>query len=247
MNIWSDIMLNLLFNLEISKEFILIFSCIIILMIIGFVVYYLISSKKKEDKEIDNIISNMVQERKEGKEQVEEVDDKTKELEEVLEKMQKDLEAKPVDVVANFEREQEEKAIISYSELVKTLKKGVPEEEKTLDILVDEIKTSAASNENKSDKKFKNTDFISPVYGKMEEHLDYPKVNSFKQEDDIKEYLDNFDKQIKDYKLDDYLEEFNNNNDVNTLEQTLDMEPISVEIKKNEDFLKALKEFRENL
>ena len=240
-------MLNLLFNLEISKEFILIFSCIIILMIIGFVVYYLISSKKKEDKEIDNIISNMVQERKEGKEQVEEVDDKTKELEEVLEKMQKDLEAKPVDVVANFEREQEEKAIISYSELVKTLKKGVPEEEKTLDILVDEIKTSAASNENKSDKKFKNTDFISPVYGKMEEHLDYPKVNSFKQEDDIKEYLDNFDKQIKDYKLDDYLEEFNNNNDVNTLEQTLDMEPISVEIKKNEDFLKALKEFRENL
>lgn len=240
-------MLNLLFNLEISKEFILIFSCIIILMIIGFVVYYLISSKKKEDKEIDNIISNMVQERKEGKEQVEEVDDKTKELEEVLEKMQKDLETKPVDVVANFEREQEEKAIISYSELVKTLKKGVPEEEKTLDILVDEIKTSAASNENKSDKKFKNTDFISPVYGKMEEHLDYPKVNSFKQEDDIKEYLDNFDKQIKDYKLDDYLEEFNNNNDVNTLEQTLDMEPISVEIKKNEDFLKALKEFRENL
>ena len=82
----------------------------------------------------------------------------------------------------------------------------------------------------------------------MNEHLDYPKVNSFKQEDDIKEYLDNFDKQIKDYKLDDYLEEFNNNSsDVNTLEQTLDMEPISSEIKQNEEFLKALKEFRENL
>ena len=241
-------MLNLLFSLEISKEFILIFSCIIILIVIGFVVYYLISSKKKEDKEIDSIISNMVQERKERKEQVEEVDDKTKELEEVLEKMQKDLEAKPVDVVANFEREQEEKAIISYSELVKTLKKGTPVEEKTLDILVDEIKTAAASNENKNDKKFKNTDFISPVFGKMNEHLDYPKVNSFKQEDDIKEYLDNFDKQIKDYKLDDYLEEFNNNSsDVNTLEQTLDMEPISAEIKQNEEFLKALKEFRENL
>ena len=82
----------------------------------------------------------------------------------------------------------------------------------------------------------------------MNEHLDYPKVNSFKQEDDIKEYLDNFYKQIKDYKLDDYLEEFNNNSsDVNTLEQTLDMEPISAEIKQNEEFLKALKEFRENL
>ena len=81
----------------------------------------------------------------------------------------------------------------------------------------------------------------------MEEHLEYPKVNSFKQDDEVGEYLEDFDKKISDYKLDDYLEEFNSNIEINTLEQTLDMEPISNEIKKNEDFLKALKEFRENL
>lgn len=240
-------MLNILLNLNINNEVILILCCLVLLAIVLYVVFHIISSRKKEEKEIDNIISSMVQERKEGKEPVEEVDDKTKELEEVLEKMQKDLEAKPVDVVANFEREQEEKAIISYSELVKTLKKGPVEEEKTLDILVDEIKEAAANNETKEDKKFKNTDFISPVYGKMEEHLDYPKVGSFKQNDDIEECLEDFDKKISDYKLDDYLEEFNNNVEVNTLEQTLDMEPISAEIKKNEEFLRALKEFRENL
>lgn len=240
-------MLNMLLNLNINNELILILACSILLIIVLLFVFHMISSRKKEEKEIDNIISNMVQERKEGKEQVEEVDDKTKELEDVLEKMQKDLEAKPIDVVANFEREQEEKAIISYTELVKTLKKGPSEEEKTLDILVDEIKEAASNNESKEDKKFKNTDFISPVYGKMEEHLEYPKVNSFKQDDEIGEYLEDFDKKISDYKLDDYLEEFNSNIEINTLEQTLDMEPISAEIKKNEDFLKALKEFRENL
>lgn len=240
-------MLNILLNINISNEVLLIFSCLILLIILSVVIFNIVKSKRKEDKEIDNIISSMVQERKEPKEEVEQVDDKTKELEDVLEKMQKDLEAKPVDVVASFEKEQEEKAIISYSELVKTLKKGQPEEEKTIDILVDEIKEAASSNESTYDKKFKNTDFISPVYGKMDEHLDYPKVSSFKKEEDINEYLENFDKQINDYKLDDYLEEFNENKKIDSLEQTLDMEPISAEMKKNEDFLKALIDFRENL
>lgn len=240
-------MLNILLNINISNEVLLIFSCLILLIILSVVIFNIVKSKRKEDKEIDNIISSMVQERKESKEEVEQVDDKTKELEDVLEKMQKDLEAKPVDVVASFEKEQEEKAIISYSELVKTLKKGQPEEEKTIDILVDEIKEAASSNESTYDKKFKNTDFISPVYGKMDEHLDYPKVSSFKKEEDINEYLENFDKQINDYKLDDYLEEFNENKKIDSLEQTLDMEPISAEMKKNEEFLQALIDFRENL
>lgn len=238
-------MLNILLNL--NNDIILISFCSILLLIFLIVIISIIKSKRKEDKEIDDIISNMVQERKKISEEPEMVDDKTKELEDVLEKMQKDLEAKPVDVVASFEKEQEEKAIISYKELVKTLKKSQPEEEKTIDILVDEIKEAANSYENAYDKKFKNTDFISPVYGKMDEHLDYPKVSSFKKEEDINEYLDNFDKQINNYKLDDYLEEFSENKKIDTLEQTLDMEPISSELKKNEEFLKALIDFRENL
>lgn len=250
-------MLNLLVSINISDEVLLLIICLIMISIASFVVFNNIKVKRKEDKEIDSIISNMVKERKEP--QVEEdVDDKTKELEDVLEKMQKDLEAKPSDVVETFEREQEEKAIISYTELVKTLKKGNYDEEKTIDILVDEIKEAALNNETKTstlnnrikeDKKFKNTDFISPIYGKMEEHLDYPKVCSFKKDEEIDEYLDNFDKKLDDYNLNEYIEEFNsdNNVEINTLENTLDIDPINSEIKKNEEFLSALKEFRQNL
>lgn len=239
-------MLNILLNININDELILIITCAVLLLAALVVVISIIRNRRKEDKEIDQIISNMVKERKEATEE-EVVDDKTKELEEVLEKMQKDLEAKPTDVVANFEKEQEDKAIISYTELVKTLKKG-NEEEKTLDILVDEIKETASSSEVKEEKKFKNTDFISPVYGKMNEKLEYPKVKS-SQNIDLNEYLDDMEQKINNYRLEDYLEEFNfeNNMEIDSLEQTLDMEPISLEIKQNEEFLKALKEFRENL
>ena len=40
----------------------------------------------------------------------------------MLEKMQEDLDKKPEDVVTNFENEQEEKAIISYQELLDSIK-----------------------------------------------------------------------------------------------------------------------------
>ena len=49
--------------------------------------------------------------------------------------------------------------------------------------------------------------------------------------------------------IDDYLDEFDfkNNMEVDSLEKTLNMPPISADIKKNDEFLKALKEFRKNL
>ena len=181
--------------------------------------------------------------------------------------MQKDLEATPEEVVDNFEREQEEKAIISYQELVRQLKKGKKEENvikvdedtltgnKSLNELVDEIKNPtreikelevSKEKELSDTKKFRNTDFISPIYGKMEDKLEYPKVKSFAR-NDIQTKLDEFDEKYGEYNIESYLKEFKNDTNLNTLEQTLDMEPISNEVKQNEDFLKALKEFRENL
>ena len=46
-----------------------------------------------------------------------------------------------------------------------------------------------------------------------------------------------------------YLNEFKTDSNIriDSLEQTLDLGPITAEIKKNEEFLQALKEFRENL
>ena len=41
--------------------------------------------------------------------------------------------------------------------------------------------------------------------------------------------------------------DFDSSMEINSLEQTLDMEPLSNDIKANDEFLKALKDFRKNL
>ena len=103
-------------------------------------------------------------------------------------------------------------------------------------------------------KKFKNTEFISPVYGKMDEHLEYPKVPQFHNNDreiekELETYESNTESSLVNKNIDDFLGDFDfeNNIEVNSLEQTLNMKPLSEEVKKNDEFLQALKDFRKNL
>lgn len=219
-----------------------------------------------------------------------EFNEKRSEIEEMLEKMQRDLEAKTEDIVENFEKEQEEKSIISYQELLKTMKENssattkrqptaAPIEIKQPTVTFSEVKPYSnpieeliveepiqeemiVKEDNSAVKKFKNTDFISPIYGKMEDHLEYPKVPVFHpkeqiefdfdstiQENMVQDVIEEFDRKLENHNIDDYLEDFNfdGHMKIDSLEQTLDMPPISPEIKENEEFLKALKEFRRNL
>lgn len=244
-------------------------------------------------------------------------------LEVMIEKMQKDLDAKASEVIEKFETEQEEKSVISYQELVgeKTIKteniepvtvepikkeepktniviektnieendnyiindnidtdimeneinnditidytedyndynddyydykesfnkerlqnilnideaddydtreKTITEEASELhqkDEFVNAIKTGEYDNEPKG--KFKSTDFVSPIYGVQDINIKYPTVQNMKE---FKQPARNYNKF--------------------ELEQTLNMEPLSDEIKQNEAFLEALKEFRKNL
>lgn len=142
------------------------------------------------------------------------------ELDIVLAKMKEDLEKKETDVVRTFEQEQEEKSIISYQEL---LKKNQKEEIiETLEIdevlnIEEIINTNEVSNEPK---KFKNSEFISPIYGRVNNETEYPKIHLF-EDHDIKE-KEEIAKQITADKIDH-------------------------EIEKSEKFLKQLKEFRKNL
>lgn len=216
-------------------------------------------------------------------------DEKKSEIEEMLEKMQKDLEAKSEDVVETFEKEQEEKSIISYQELLQTIhkedninkievKEPVLEEPLVVEEQIEEVPISATQRilneetvepivetkpaETQAVKKFKNTDFISPIYGKMEEHFEYPKVPSFQsnrveepnysnieQEETAEDVIEMFDRKLEEHQLNDYFEDFgfHTHMKIDSLEQTLDMPPISPKIKENEEFLQALKEFRKNL
>ena len=247
-------------SLVIDTNMLICIAAFIFLVVVVFMALIIVRDKKSNVEEISELeeIEELEKElgiKGEHMDIIEEKDNKS-ELEKVLEKMQKNLETKPEEVVEKFEKEQEEKAIISYQELVKSLKKGNVEntietsiEEKELKDsrpelkqIVDSIKNPVISNIKETSKKFKNTEFISPVFGKMEEHLE-DKRRSYE------EPIEKFDEIYESYNLNDYLNEFKTDSNIriDSLEQTLDLGPITAEIKKNEEFLQALKEFRENL
>lgn len=273
-------------DIAINNQVLLVIAAFVAVVLLGNVLYIFLKDRRNDKEEIKEILES----KSDGMDDSNDSDQKKSEIEEMLEKMQQDLEAKSEDVVENFEKEQEEKSIISYQELLKTLNKETEIEPKnhpevikvedvkeststddamleehlfhvptihTLEELEEPYKVEETSNMTKDTtqaiKKFKNTEFISPVYGKMEGKLEYPTVPSFqetKQESKaVEDILEEFDRKIEQHNIDNYLEDFElpNHMKIDSLEQTLDMPPISPEVKVNEEFLQALKEFRKNL
>jgi len=222
-----------------------IYICIITGLIILTTILFIVSSNKKKRRKIkeDFIEAEKIEA------ELEEIkdDEEPSELESILQKMQEDINVKPEDVVKKFEQEQEEKAIISYQELVDSVKSGkievIDDEETNINFvenlnLEEESEPIMAVEENiessvtpsmvmeaiesisndsvkEEPKKFKQSEFISPVYGVMEDKLEYPKVR----------------------KIDNLLNIMN----------TKDYNELTEEIQKQEDFLNILKEFRNNL
>lgn len=163
-----------------------------------------------------------------------EIDDKKYDMESILSRMQEDLTKRDEQKIFEFEQEQEENAIISYQELLKINGKDVPKtEEKKFDLIeffenmsetpkhsyslnnfdeaedlsvitIDEVKENKELTEYdigkeikelknninnvqvsnieievpKEKKKFKMSEFISPIYGRMETKLEYPTIPS---------------------------------------------------------------------
>lgn len=139
-------------------------------------------------------------------------EESTNALEEIMEAMKQDLDNKPEDAVELFEQEQEEKAIISYQELLNS-KNSQKEEVNT------QAKTKGTPKlVTTPEVKFTNSEFVSPVFGKMD------KKDIVKTEEPEETKFDPHE-----------------------LEKTLNIEPLTNEIKKNNEFLDALKEFRKSL
>ena len=167
-------------------------------------------------------------------------------LEDILKKMQEDIDLKPEDVVKKFEEEQEEKAIISYQELVDNVKAGkievVDDEESEIDfvenlitdvntepimelskeepsvtpqMVKDVIENISSSSIKEEPKRFKKSEFISPIYGIIDDKLEYPTVKK--------------------------------NETILDIMNTRDYNKLTEEIERQEEFLNALKEFRKNL
>ncbi|MBE6151741.1 MAG: hypothetical protein E7165_00285 [Firmicutes bacterium] len=196
---------------------------IVYVLCIVFVVMLLVKNKRKKH----------IEPKVEQKKDLSSID-----LESVLEKMQEDS-SKTKDEIMTFEEEQEEKAIISYQELLNAVKKNVNsvtevKETQNDNINKEEIKLTVESvlepevlkqddkpktvlKEESKQTKFQNSEFISPIYGRVNNEMDYPTIKSFdeKNEED--------------------------------LEKTIVMPKVNSKYDDNDEFLKLLKEFRNNL
>ena len=136
-------------------------------------------------------------------------------LDNILVKMEEDLKTKKVKEPFDYEIDQEEQAVISYQELIKLKNNEVsPKVEAAINKLND--------NEfvNKSESKFKNSEFISPIFGKVDNNTEYPTA---KPKVEVANQIE---------------EEF---------KKTVDVRPLKQEYNKSEDFLNSLKDFRRNL
>lgn len=158
------------------------------------------------------------------KEEVIDIVDAKPELNTIINSIEKDLINEKKTVVANFEIDQEQEAIISYQELLKK-KETLVSNNKYDDEVVEKIDiveekpiiSEVSPKTEEAVKKFKNSEFISPIFGRVDNQVEYPTVkNDFTEID--KEF-----------------------------EKVVNVKPLNNEIKKNEDFLSSLKNFRKNL
>ena len=132
---------------------------IAVFSLILLIVFLLIILKPKKIKPIEKTIDDVKEEKSE--------------IEKVIEALEENKEER---VMTTFEEEQEANAIISYQELVRAVqekKMQNPENIKTVEPVKENIETpqeltNIESEEPQPDKenKFKNSEFISPVFGK---------------------------------------------------------------------------------
>ena len=208
-------------KVELSTTMLIIISVVILALILVCIVFIIYKDKKIDKAEIDDLLDdlskakpreNLINAKIEvpiGENLPNKIVDKDEklDLDSVLNKMQENLNKKE-QVVENFENEQEEKSIISYQEWIESMKndnfkkdiiKYEEEQEKTSK---EKVKEFLVSNESEKEflikdkeKKFQNTDFISPVFGKMENTSEYPTVKLFdsKKEKKIYKHASNSD------------------------------------------------------
>lgn len=143
-------------------------------------------------------------------------------IEQVISQLQRDIEEQK-NGIKRFEDEQEEKSIISYQELFEQTQKEISNQE----VKAEPINNKIENIENEQPiKKFRNSEFISPIFGRVDNDIKYPTIPSFreKEEEEKPQPIETIE-----------------------IEKTIDLKPLQEEIKKNEEFLNMLKEFRKNL
>lgn len=253
-------------EINIPVNLLIIVSVIILILVIACIAYIIYKDRKKDDEEIDEILDDLLKAKPRenlinakievpiGENIKPTLKEEKLDLDDMLAKMQKSLDSKQEQVVENFEAEQEEKAIISYQELLNSMKNNNLEEEiKQNELQQEKTATSLATTKvteflereepkikkieslvETKEKKFKNTDFISPIFGRQEAKIEYPTIKLFDTGKHVKKEQDDLINEIDEIK-----------NEPVKNERII---KVSTEIDtKNDEFLRALKEFRSNL
>lgn len=178
------------------------------------------------------------------------------ELEQILETMQRDIEMQPEEVVRRFEEEQEQKAIISYQELVDSVNNNkidvVEDEEGEMDYVaaleqenLEKEKYLESFNDNNTITDYANIDSEDLL---NKSHLDV--IDELNYDDEPKRFHNSeilspvFGRMQPDFKY--KTSSFANTNNKVEISQVEDDKDDN-EFKKNEEFLNALIEFRNNL
>ncbi len=175
--------------LEIADRDIILGALIfLILIIIGVLVFYIVNKSNtveqvsKKDLSDDTELNDL--ETKEKVQLTEEQQKAKDELERVFNQMSADLENKnpEPEEIENFEREQEENAIISYQELIRQATKQkepintiVPKEK-------EKVQLQMSIEDKEEPKKFKNSEIISPIFGVQNPNHVTSKIENKKEE-----------------------------------------------------------------
>ncbi len=254
-----------------SVDYLLIIIIGITIAIIGLVVYYVITNSKKknetprsnvnfETKPIEpvtevqeniTVTNEQVQVEQpvpevQTQEQMELEDQKTStNIASLLEEMQKDLD-KTEEQVERYEADQEENAIISYKELMRVKaerEKSLVLEDKPVEEIKEVIKNTSEPKTEEV-KKFKRSEFISPIFGLNETtNVTYREIKRPPRKEEIpKKKYDEWesDKLLK--KLEDDSAEV-----IELEEHEVETVIENQESKRNDNFLEALVDFRSKL
>ncbi|MDD3392442.1 MAG: hypothetical protein PHE54_02775 [Bacilli bacterium] len=207
---------------ELLENEILVFSIVALLLTLEIILIFHFTTKKNKTKDDSEPVkfTRIIDEDEPNDEAI------PSELEKVLEKMQQTLDQD--DEASYFEKEQEEKAIISYQELLKANQGNQTNQEKQ------KMVSAEITNENHDDgmdkKNFKNTEVISPIYGKQISNYKYPTIPNFTKKEEKKDIEEEIVK--------------SKNLPTSASVSTFDNKYQSND---DEEFLKYLKSFRKNL
>ena len=167
-------------------------------------------------------------------------------LEEILQKMQEDMDVKPEDVVRKFEEEQEEKAIISYQELVDNVKAGKIEvvDDDVSDVnYVESLNLDVSSEpimQIEEDESLVTPQMVKDAVETINISAVKEEPKKFKKSEIISPIFGVMEENFEYPKV-------KKSENILDIMNTRDYNELTEEIKRQEEFLNALKEFRRNL